>query len=102
MKGSCQGIGKRFTLGLLFLKFQVTPQDSRIYYYDDALQKEIHIFFRQSESHCIGGDAEILGECNELFLVSYEKLQKQKLHSVSRKQNKKSIDIKKVRLQNFM
>lgn len=87
-------------IGLLFLRFQITPQDSRIYYYDDVLQKEIHIFFRQSESHCIGGDAEILGECNELFLVSYEKLQKQKLHSVSRKQKKKSIDIKKVRLQN--
>lgn len=71
-------------IGLLFLNFQVTPQDSRIYYYDSTWKKNIYIYFRQDETHCIGGDADVLSECNELFLVPYEKLEKQILQSISK------------------
>lgn len=87
-------------VGLVFLNFQVAPQDSRIYYYDDTWQKNIFIYFRQDEGHCIGGDADILEDCNELFLVPYEKLELQKLYSISKlRLSKNGIDMKKIRLQ---
>lgn len=87
-------------VGLAFLNFQVAPHDSRIYYYDDTWQKNIFIYFRQDEGHCIGGDADILDDCNELFLVPYEKLESQKLYSISKwRLSKNAIDMKKIRLQ---
>lgn len=87
-------------VGLIFLNFQVAPEDSRIYYYDDTWQKYIFIYFRQDEAHCIGGDADILYECNELFLVPYEKIEKKKLYSISKwKQDRVYIDNKRIHLQ---
>ncbi len=87
-------------VGTIFLNFQVAPEDSRIYYYDDTWQKYIFIYFRQDEAHCIGGDADILGDCNELFLVPYEKIEKRNLYSISKwKQNRVNIDNKRIRLQ---
>lgn len=87
-------------VGLIFLNFQVAPEDSRIFYYDDTWQKYIFIYFRQDEAHCIGGDADILRDCNELFLVPYEKIEKQKLYSISKwKQDRVNIDNKRIHLQ---
>lgn len=87
-------------VGLIFLNFQVAPEDSRMYYYDDTWQKYIFIYFRQDEAHCIGGDADILYECNELFLVPYEKIEKEKLYSISKwKQDRVNIDNKRIHLQ---
>lgn len=87
-------------VALAFLNFQVAPHDSRIFYYDDTWQKNIFIYFRQDEGHCIGGDADILEDCNELFLVPYDKLELQKLYSISKlRLSKNGIDMKKIRLQ---
>ena len=87
-------------VGQPFLNFRVTPEDSRIYYYDDILEKNIFIYFRQDENHCIGGDANTLGECNELFLVSNDKIEKHKLYSISKwERGCVNIDNKRIRLQ---
>lgn len=87
-------------VGLIFLNFQVAPEDSRIYYYDDTWKKYIFIYFRQDEAHCIGGDADILYKCNELFLVPYEKIEKEKLYSISKwKQDRVNIDNKRIYIQ---
>lgn len=87
-------------IAISFLNFQVAPEDSRIFYYDDTWKKYIFIYFRQDEAHCIGGDADILRDCNELFLVPYEKIEKQKLYSISKwKQDRVNIDNKRIHLQ---
>ncbi len=87
-------------IAFLYLNFDINPKDSRIYYYDDIWQKYVFIYFRQDEDHCIGGDADILGDCNELFLVPYEKIEKQKIYSISKwKQDRVNIDNKRIHLQ---
>lgn len=87
-------------IAFLYLRFDINPKDSRMYYYDDTWQKYIFIYFRQDEAHCIGGDADILYECNELFLVPYEKIEKEKLYSISKwKQDRVNIDNKRIHLQ---
>lgn len=87
-------------IGLLILNFQVTPQDSPIYYYDETRKKNIFIYFRHDDNHYIGGDKEVWSSCTESFLIPYERIETQTLYLTSKlKQNRTTIDNKKNCLQ---
>ena len=69
-------------IAIIFLGHHIEPNDAKVYFKNK--DKNIFVFYRIDDDHCIGGDAHILSQCSTKVYIPFKEIEMQDLYPVSK------------------